>query len=581
MKKLVCILFALLACAPQMEAQKSNDQLRTLFKSYYLDQMEQFPEWASYNGIHTNSDKLTDNSLSAIQKRRAQQKVWLKTLGETDYKSLSAADKLNYDLFEAMIMQELNGDKFKDYLTPVGQQGGIHLQFPQIIEYQPVSTQADIDKYFTRLKAFPQAVEVAIGHMQNGLEEGIVPPHFLMNQVVDQINNIKNVPVAEMPFMSVFEKENDLDETELAAAKEACAEILVNEVVPAYEQLAAFMKDDYIPNCRKEAGIWSLPQGEERYAYAVKYHTSTDLTPDEIFDIGNAEVKRIKAEMDKVKDEIGFKGSLQEFVKDLRSNPKYYYETKEPMMAEYRRILAIMDKQLPDIFGILPEAPYDLKEMEAYRAKSAPQAYYYAAPEDRSRPGYFYVNTTNLPARPKYTMTALALHEAVPGHHLQIAIAQELKGMPWFRREYNVTAYVEGWGLYAEYLGYETNMYEDPLQHFGALTFEMWRACRLVVDVGIHHKKWQRDEAVRFMLENTPNSEADIRSEVDRYISWPGQALAYKIGELKLKELRQKAEREMGNKFDLKAFHDCVLENGAIPLSLLEEKVNQWIRSTK
>lgn len=543
--------------------------------------MEQFPEWASYNGIHTNADKLTDNSLAAIGARRAQQKAWLKQLEEADYKSLSPADKLNYDLFKSMILEDLDGDKFKKHLVPIGQQRGIHLQFPQIIEYQPVKTQEDIDKYFNRLRAFPKAVETAIEHMRTGMEEGIVPPNFLMNQVVDQINNIKDVPVAEMPFMSVFEKENDLDEAALNAAKEACAEILVNEVVPAYEQLGSFMKEEYIPACRKDAGIWSIPNGSERYAYEVKHHTSTDLTPDEIFDIGNAEVKRIKAEMEKVKDNIGFEGSLEDFVKDLRNNPDYYYTSKEPMLTEYRRILDIMDEQLPNIFGILPEAPYDLKEMEAYRAKSAPQAYYYPAPEDRSRPGYFYVNTTNLPARPKYTMTALALHEAVPGHHLQIAIAQELENMPWFRREYNVTAYTEGWGLYAEYLGYETNMYTDPLQHFGALTFEMWRACRLVVDVGLHHKKWQRDEAVRFMMENTPNSEADIRSEVDRYISWPGQALAYKIGELKIKELRKKAEEVLGAKFDLKSFHDCILENGAIPLSLLEQKVDEWIRTSK
>lgn len=289
------------------------------------------------------------------------------------------------------------------------------------------------------------------------------------------------------------------------------------------------------------------------------------------------EVKRIKAAMKEVVKEVGFDGDLSAFIADLRTNPKYYFETKEPMMAEYRRILQVMDDQLPDLFGILPQAPYDLKEMEAYRAKSAPQAYYYSAPLDRSRPGYFYVNTYDLPSRPNYTMTALALHEAVPGHHLQIAIAQELEGLLAFRKDYSVTAFVEGWGLYAEHLGYETNMYTDPMQRFGALTFESWRACRLVVDVGLHHKGWTREEAVQFMLENTPNSEQDIRSEVDRYISWPGQALAYKIGELKIKELRKLAEDKLGAQFNIKAFHDTVLENGAVPLDLLSEKVNTWI----
>jgi len=440
MKKLLCIILVVLLAAPQIHAQKKNtlktvkqarqegtlktkipvkskalnktleknsvvenrNALNAIFKRYYAYQMEQSPEWASYNGIHTNSA------------RRTKQKSWIRKLGTIDYEILSEADKLNYDLFSAMIKQDIAGHKFNGYLTPVGQQGGIHLQFPQIIEYQPVKTKADYQKYFSRLNAFPKAVDTAIEHMRSGLKEGILPPYFLMDQVVDQINNIKDVPVEDMPFMKVFEKRNKLDEATVSSLKKECADILTEVVVPAYAKLGKFMKDEYIPNCRKEPGIWSLPDGKERYAYAVKYHTSTDLTPDEIFNIGNAEVKRIKAQMGVVKNKIGYRGNLQDFVKDLRTNPKYYYKTKEPMLAEYRRILVEMDKQLPGIFGILPKAPYDLKEMEAYRAKSAPQAYYYPSPEDRSRPGYFYVNTTNLPARPKYTMTALALHEA-PG----------------------------------------------------------------------------------------------------------------------------------------------------------------------
>ncbi len=275
----------------------------------------------------------------------------------------------------------------------------------------------------------------------------------------------------------------------------------------------------------------------------------------------------------------GFEGSRSEFFEYVRTDSQFYYSDKEELMQGFRDILKVMDTKLPDLFGILPEAPYELKEMEAYRAASAPQAYYYSAPEDRSRPGYFYVNTYNLPSRPKYTMTALALHEAVPGHHLQITIAQELEGLPWFRENLPSTAYVEGWGLYAEYLGYESDMYKDVYQRFGALTFEIWRACRLVVDVGLHHKKWTREQAVLFMLENTPNSEFDIRSEVDRYIVWPGQALAYKIGELKIKELRKTAEIQLGTNFKIREFHDKVLENGPVPLELLEQNILTWIQS--
>jgi prolyl oligopeptidase len=303
------------------------------------------------------------------------------------------------------------------------------------------------------------------------------------------------------------------------------------------------------------------------------------LTAEEIHNIGIKEVERIRGEMEKLKDQIGFKGTIDEFNTFLKNDSQFYYKDKKDLMDGFRKILSKMDSKLPELFGKLPEAKYDLFEMEEFRAKSAPAAYYYSAPLDRSRPGYFYVNTYNLSARPKYTMTALALHEAVPGHHLQISIAQELRNLPKFRRELGVTAFVEGWGLYAEYLGYETEMYEDLYQKYGALTFEMWRACRLVVDTGIHEKHWSREQAYDFIKKYTPTSDHDLKSEIDRYISWPGQALAYKIGEMKIKELRKSAESRLGPQFDVKEFHDNVLKNGPLPLNLLDEKIDEWIKS--
>jgi len=338
-----------------------------------------------------------------------------------------------------------------------------------------------------------------------------------------------------------------------------------------------FVKNEYIPNCRKDAGVWALPQGKERYEKNIKDFTTLNYTADEIHELGMSEVNRIVTLMENVKDSIGFNGTLEEFNVFLKSDPQFYYTEKEDLMNGFREILSKADTTLPRMFGRLPNAKYDLKEMEEFRAASAPAAYYYSAPEDGSRPGYFYVNTYNLSARPKYTMTALAMHEAVPGHHLQISLAQEQTDLPKFRRDLGVTAFIEGWGLYSESLGYETGMYADLYQLYGALTFEIWRACRLVVDTGIHDKRWTREQAYDFMRKYTPNSDQDIQSEIDRYISWPGQAVAYKIGELKIKELRKKAETSLGDNFDIREFHDVILMNGAIPLPILEDVIDQWI----
>ncbi|MGB3016737.1 MAG: DUF885 domain-containing protein, partial [Ignavibacteria bacterium] len=356
-------------------------------------------------------------------------------------------------------------------------------------------------------------------------------------------------------------------------------EIISQDINPAFQRLHDFVKNEYLPVCRQEAGVWSLPDGSDRYNLLVKYFTTLDLTYDDVHQTGLSEVARIEKEMNRIKDSIGFNGSVQEFNEFIKKDPEMFYTNKEDLMNGFREILGKMDSKLPELFGRLPKAPYDLKEMEEFRSKSAPAAYYYSAPEDRSRPGYFYVNTYDLPSRPKYTMTALALHEAVPGHHLQIAIAQELKNLPKFRRDGGYTSFVEGWALYAESLGYETGMYEDLYQLYGALIFEMWRACRLVVDTGIHAKKWTREEAVAYMKKYTANSDLDIKSEVDRYIAWPGQALAYKTGEMKIKELRRKSEEALGSKFDIKEFHDTMLNNGALPLPLLEVEINRWIQT--
>lgn len=557
----------------------SDQSIEKLFGDYKEYCFRNYPTWATYEGDHRYDERLTDLSDEAENARFDSLRAFLNNLSRLTYDSLSEASKLNYDLFKWMLERSLEEQQFHHNYTPIGQQDGIHIEFPQIISYQPLDSISHFQKYFARLKGFSKQVDDVINNMKKGVAAGLVPPKFIMEQALQQVDDLKNTPTDSIAFMQpLTEKKQSLSDSEYVQLKQELRTAIDEYVKPSYAKLSDFIREEYLPKCREQEGIWALTDGEKRYEFAVRYYTTTNLTADEIYETGLKEVERITTEMDKLKNEIGFKGTLREFFNYLRTDKKFQYTNKDDMMNRYREILSQMDKKLPELFGRLPKAPYELKEIEEYRAASAPQAYYYSAPEDRSRPGYFYVNTYDLPARPIYSMTALALHEAVPGHHLQISIAKEIENLPWFRKDFPVTAYVEGWGLYSESLGYEAGMYDDPYQHFGALDFEMWRACRLVVDVGLHKKKWTREQAVQYLLEHSANSETDTRSEVDRYISWPGQALAYKIGEMKIKQLRKKAEQALGEKFDVRAFHDKVLESGAVPLSLLEKRIDAWIR---
>lgn len=565
--------------ANQIQKNDPNKMLLDLFDKKHEYNMRTYPQWATYEGDHRYDDKVYDNSEASILASYDSTKAFLDELLTIDYKSLTYDNKVNYDLFKSTLEDALAEKKFNWHYIPLGQQHGIHIDFPQIVHVQPVSTYEEYQKYFKRLNAFSTNVDNTIALMKKGLDTRIMPPGFIIEQTLPQMENIMNVDTEESVFYSPLKKENKMSPEEKMLASNELKKIIQEVINPAYKKLHDFVKNEYLPGCRKEAGIWSLPDGEERYKMQIKSYTTLNYTADEVHAIGIKEIERILSEMENLKDSIGYKGTLDEFNNFIKSDPQFYYTDKEDLMQGFRDILNKMDQKLPQLFGILPEAKYDLREMEEYRAASAPAAYYYSAPEDRSRPGYFYVNTYDLPSRPKYTMTALALHEAVPGHHLQIAVAQELKNLPKFRRDLGYTAFVEGWGLYSESLGYETGMYDDLYQKYGALTFEMWRACRLVVDTGIHDKRWTRDQAYEYMRKYTPNSDKDIQSEIDRYISWPGQALAYKIGELKIKNLRSKSEKALGDKFDIKKFHDEILKNGAVPLPLLEKNIDEWISS--
>ncbi len=554
-----------------------TEKLHQIFEAYFELNARDYPEWSTYSGDHRFNDQVQDFSPVAVQKRLKTLRSYLAQIKDIELSSLTHSDQINYELFRLQIQMELEEAGFLRYLTPLNQQQGVHIEFPQIIGYQPLKTDQDYENYFSRMRGFAQQIDDIITQMQTGLDKNIIMPKFIMEQVREQVLNVTQSPANKSVFCNPINQNTDLTSEKREKLLAQTTKLVSKVVYPAYGKLELFLRETYLPKCADHAGIWSWPNGKKLYDFLVRKYTTTNMSANEVHEVGLKEVARLRQEMEKLKDKIGFKGDIDAFHQYIKTDAKFHYKDKEKMMKKYREILDQVDTKLPSLFGILPQAPYGLKEIELYRAKFAPQAYYYPAPKDRSRPGYFYVNTYELKSRPTYTMTALALHEAVPGHHLQIAIAQELKNIPKFRESIGFTAFVEGWALYAESLGYEAGMYTEQYQHYGALTFEMWRACRLVVDTGIHSKKWTRQEAFDYMKKYTPNSDLDIRSEIDRYIAWPGQAIAYKIGELKIKALRRKAEKKLGEKFDLKEFHDQVLQNGAIPLTLLEEKVEEWM----
>ncbi len=556
-------------------------ELNALYGEYWEYHLESRPEAATYLGDHRYNDRLDDLSEEAYHASIEKYREFLGRLTAFDPDSLGGQDRLNYLLFKRLLETRIEGSRFYPYMVPVSQQGGPHTGFPEIVTYHPFRTLEDYEDYVKRLEAFPVQIGQAISCMRRGMESGIVRARVNMEDVVPQLEMlIVDTPEKSPLYDPLSRFPEVIPEEDRARVRGEVEGAILNSVVPAYRELLSFVRDEYLGSCREYAGIWALPDGRERYEYLIRHYTSTEMTAGEIHEIGLEELDRINREMEAIKRETKFRGSLGDFLDFLRSDPRFYYSSPADLMNGFREILRVMDGKMSLLFGHLPEAGYDLREIEAYRADAAPAAYYYSPPEDGSRPGYFYVNTHRLDSRPKYTMEALAYHEAVPGHHLQIAIAQELDELPDFRRHEGFTAFVEGWGLYSESLPAEVGLYRDPYSRFGRLTFDAWRASRLVVDTGIHAMKWDRDRAIEFVRDKTALSDHDIASEIDRYIAWPGQALAYKIGERKIRALRGHAEKVLGERFDLRSFHDVLLRNGSLPLDLLEEEIEAWIRSS-
>ena len=574
------------ACSIKIETEvdmgkiSESEKFHELLEEQWNKGIVDHPEWATRLGDDRFNDKLNDVSYDMVIKRQDENRELLQKVEAIDRSKLDKEDQLNYDLYINGIKQSIEGTTFLSYLMPIDQMGGIQIGFAGISDYMPFKTIRDYNNYISRLKAFPKKVNQTIDLMQRGLDSGWLPPKIVLSAVPEQIRSQFETPSEESPLFKPFLEFSEsipVDEHQELTAK--MKSTLEDDVYPAYKLLYSFFTEQYLPQCRESIACSDFPDGADYYRYQIKSYTTTDLTAEEIHNIGLDEVERIREEMGVVINGSDFDGDFDEFLTFLRTDPRFYYTTEEELLDGYRAICKKADAQLPKFFGRLPRLPYGVKAIPDYQAPASPTAYYYSGNQKAGRSGYFMANTYKLETRPKYEMEALSIHEAVPGHHLQIALAQELDNIPMFRRYAGYTAFVEGWGLYSEKLAEEMGFYDDPYSKFGQLTYEMWRACRLVVDTGMHALGWTRQEAIDFMASNTAKTKNDIKVEIDRYIAWPGQALAYKIGELKIVELRNRAEERLGDDFNIRDFHDVVLGSGAVPLDILERHIEEYIES--
>ena len=579
----IVVLFLLHAGAHAQDARsvEATKTLHELFAAEWDYKMEQHPAWASTLGDRRWNDRWSDISLEAIFKRHDHEAETLAKLTKIDRATLAPVDQLNFDLFKRNYENEIEGFQYRWYLLPLNQLDGVHT-VNRLADALRFETLKDYDDWLTRLRALPRRIDQTVMLMRVGIKERIIHPKIVLQRVPAQIDHqtvsdAKTSPLYK-PFTQFSSSITEADQARLAKAAE---ETIATAVAPAYRKLKEFIISEYLPAAWEQVGLWQLPNGAAMYAYSTRDNTTTDLTPQEIHEIGLKEVKRIRAEMQTIIDKLGFGGSFAEFAKFLRSDPKFYFKSENELLDAYRALSRRIDPLLVKVFRKLPRMPYGIEPVPANIAPDSPTGLYRGPAADGSRAGIVNVNTFKPEIRPKYEMMALSLHEGVPGHHLQIAIAMEQQGVPNFRRYGGYTAFMEGWGLYAESLGDEMGLYDDPYSKFGQLMYEIWRASRLVVDTGMHYLRWERQKAIDFMMENTARQEVDVVNEIDRYVVWPGQALAYKIGQLKISELRAKAKQTLGDKFDIRDFHDELLKDGALPLDRLEIKMNTWITSQK
>jgi uncharacterized protein (DUF885 family) len=568
-------------CADIVAAKGQADEgqrLWQLFEANWKYRMIASPEAATWRGYPGQNDRWSDLSMDAIAEGKKDARQTLKAILSFDRAKLSEADQLNYDLFRRNAEMAVEQQQFPAEFLAINQMDGLPRDVPSMIAMMPAGKTADYENILARLGGIPALVDQTIALLQEGLVRGIVPPKVPLRTLADQVSGQVHIGPMTTPMLAKFKTfPETIPVAEQVRLTEAAKAVYADDVRPAFQRLHQFLSKEYVPNCRATVGRSALPNGRAWYGYQIKHYTTTTLSPDEIHKIGLREVNRIRVGMEAVRKQVNFEGDLHAFFEFLRTDPQFYYETADELLAGYRDICKRADPELTNLFRKLPRQPYGVVPVPSYIEKSVTTAYYQPGSNNAGRAGFFFANTYDLKSRPKWEMEALALHEAVPGHHLQLAIADEIVGLPEFRKYGRYTGYVEGWGLYSESLGEEMGFYTDPYSKFGQLTYEMWRAIRLVVDTGIHAKGWSRQRAIEFFKTNAGKTEHDITVEVDRYIVWPGQALAYKLGELKLKELRARATAKLGDKFDLRSFHDEIMWNGALPLSILDQRTDRWI----
>ena len=568
------------APAASAAVQSPAQALHALFESDWQRSLADEPLMATYQGDPRYNALLPDVSAAAVRRQQDATRASLATLLAIPRESLSPADQLNHDIYRRQLETAIAGFAFPTHLMPVDQRGGPHLLAVQMAPALRFETAQDYANWIARLQAYGGFVDQCIALMREGIAAGWVPPKAVMQRVPAQIAAQRAATAAQSSFYAPFLKMADSVPADEQARLRAQAQAAVDDVVlPAIARFETFFNDTYLPAAPASVATGDLPNGKAYYDHLARSYTTTDLTADQIHRIGLGEVARIREAMEKLKTEVGFKGDLAAFFTHLRTDPKFFHATPEALLADYRAMSRRIDPELVKVFRTLPRTPYGIIPIPAATAPDVTTAYYQRPSADGLRAGYYYVNLYKPESRPRWEMLALSLHEAVPGHHLQISLAQEMPDQPMFRKQGGFTAFIEGWGLYAERLGYDMDLYDDPYDRMGQLAYDMWRAVRLVVDTGLHSKGWSRQQAIDYFAANAPKAELDIANEIDRYISTPGQALAYKIGQLKLSELRARAETRLGDRFDLRSFHDALLSDGALPLSVLEQRMDAWIEA--
>jgi uncharacterized protein (DUF885 family) len=581
MRWLFVVVIGLALAAPLSAQDAAEARLKRFFDEQWERTLEENPMLATSFGDRRYNARLSEVGLAAHRRSVEASRAALLRLRAIPRDSLGERDRQNYDIFLRAASERIADAEFGGHLIPITNREGFHTSFPELPSRVPLTTVRDYEDYVARLRAFRAYAGQHVELMREGMRVGMVLPRISVDSVPGTLTpHIVDDPAKSLlyrPFERFPESVPDSARARLAAAGR---EAIAGSVVPGYRDFLQFMRREYIPAARSSTGASALPNGRAYYRSRVRAYTTLDLTPEQVHRTGLAEVARIRAAMDSVMRATGFKGDFAAFVQFLRSEPRFYADTPERLLERTGLVLKRMDGELPRLFGRLPRLPYGIKPIPDFIAPRTTTAYYSSGAPDGSRAGTYFVNTFDLRSRPLYEVESLSLHEAVPGHHLQIALAQELEGVPNFRRVLGITAFVEGWALYAESLGSEVGFYTDPYSYFGHLTYDAWRACRLVVDTGIHEFGWTRQRAIDYMAANTGLSLRNIENEVDRYIAWPGQALAYKTGQLKIRELRTEAERTLGPRFDVRAFHDVVLGSGAVPLDVLDANVRAWIAAT-